>query len=210
MPEQTSAVCNYSRANPSKRYRELVRLYSQMHTQGAPGINAADMFAGKSLTPHLGKIKMAVMQTGSTSLLDYGSGKALLYRARDIKLPNGQTTPSVREFLGVETITCYDPAVDEFAAMPAGQFDGVITTDVLEHCPEDDLPWIIDEIFSKARKFVYANVAAFAALKTLPNGENAHCTVRPSDWWADMVKPIAARYPQILYHFSISPARGAC
>ncbi len=142
-------------------------------------------------------------------MLDYGSGKALLYKLRNLQLANGQVIPSVQEFLGVDAIACFDPAVGEYAQMPEEQFDGVISTDVLEHCPEDDLPWIIDEMFSKARKFVYANVAAYAAAKILPNGENAHCTVRPPAWWGELVKPIAARYPQMPYHFDISSSYGA-
>jgi len=204
--EQVADTRAYSRANPSARYRELVGLYQRMHVDGGSGIPAVDMFAGKSLAPHLAKIKSAVRQTGATSLLDYGCGKGLLYRSRDIQLPGGERIASVRDYLGADTIACYDPAVQEFMIMPEGQFDGVISTDVLEHCPEDDLPWIVDEMFSKARKFVYANVAAFAALKTLPNGENAHCTVRPASWWGELVAPIAARYPHVLYQFAVSRA----
>lgn len=55
----------------------------------------------------------------------------------------------------------------------------MICTDVLEHCPEEDIPWIVDELFAFARKFVYANIACFPARKQLPSGGNAHCTVKP-------------------------------
>ena len=62
--------------------------------------------------------------------------------------------------------------------------------DVLEHCPEQDLRWIVAEIFGFANRFVFANVASYEAMTTLPNGENAHCTVRPSEWWnAVFAKP---------------------
>jgi hypothetical protein len=34
---------------------------------------------------------------------------------------------------------------------------------------------------------VYLNVACFPARKTLPNGDNAHATVRPPQWWSDLM-----------------------
>ena len=52
---------------------------------------------------------------------------------------------------------------------------------------------IVAEIFSYARRFVYVNVACYPAEKRLPNGENAHCTVRPPEWWAKLYGD-AARY----------------
>jgi hypothetical protein len=54
----------------------------------------------------------------------------------------------------------------------------VISTDVLEHCPgKVNVPWIVDEMFGYATRFVFANVAVIPAGKRLPNGENAHCTI---------------------------------
>jgi hypothetical protein len=68
----------------------------------------------------------------------------------------------------------------------------VICTDVLEHCPEEDLPWIVGELFGYARLFVFANVACYPAMKTLPNGENAHCTIRPVEFWREIFQNAAA------------------
>jgi hypothetical protein len=75
----------------------------------------------------------------------------------------------------------------------------VISTDVLEHCPEEDMPWIVGELFAHATRFVFANVACFPARKRLPNGQNAHCTVRPLKWWRELVGKVAARHPTLLY-----------
>ena len=41
---------------------------------------------------------------------------------------------------------------------------------------------VVDEIFNFAREFVYLKVSCCPAKKTLPNGENAHCTIQPPDW----------------------------
>ena len=73
----------------------------------------------------------------------------------------------------------------------------MISTDVLEHCPEDDIPWIVGEIFGFADRFVFANVACYPARKRLPTGENAHCTIKPPDWWEALIRTVAARHPDI-------------
>lgn len=200
------ATESYSRDNPSPRYRELTSLYAQMHVGGLPdqNIKAQDLFAGSSIVPQLPKIRMFVAETGAKTLLDYGSGKGLQYRARNLKLRSGEIIPSIQGYLGVDSIACYDPGIAEFQNFPDGQFDGVISTDVLEHCPEPDLPWIIEEMFGAARKFIFANIASYLAGKTLLNGENAHCTVRPAEWWNEIIAPIAARHPGVIWRFEVS------
>jgi hypothetical protein len=42
---------------------------------------------------------------------------------------------------------------------------------------------------------VFASIASFPAIKSLPNGENAHCTVRPPEWWAGLLHATAHRHP---------------
>lgn len=196
----------YSRNNPSPRYRELTALYAQAHAGGLPdqNIKAQDLFNGVSILPQLPKIRLLCQKLGARTLLDYGCGKGLQYRAKNIKLRTGEIIPDVRSYLGVETIACYDPGVPEFQKFPEATFDGVISTDVLEHCPEPDLPWILEEMFGAATKFVFANIAAYPAGKRLPNGENAHCTVRPQEWWNEIIAPIAARHPGVFARFEVS------
>jgi hypothetical protein len=206
MSALATAAETYSRNNPSPRYRELTALYAQAHVGGLPdqNIKAQDLFNGVSILPQLQKIKLLVSEFGVKTLLDYGSGKGIQYRARNIKMRDGEIIPSVQSYLGVESIHCYDPGVAEFQKFPDGQFDGVISTDVLEHCPEPDLPWILDEMFGAASKFIFANIAAYPARKTLPNGENAHCTVQPQEWWNEIIAPIAARHPGVFARFEVS------
>jgi hypothetical protein len=53
---------------------------------------------------------------------------------------------------------------------------------------------VIDELFSHSRKFVYAVATCYPAKKSLPNGENAHCTVMPPDWWRGQMEAAARRH----------------
>jgi len=100
------------------------------------------------------------------TMLDYGCGKAqhhdLTWKA-----------------------TKYDPAIPEFNVKPIGTFDLVISTDVLEHIPEENIDNIIADIFSYQGKWVFVSVCCRKAREILPNGMNAHATVKPEDWWKD-------------------------
>lgn len=190
----------FSRDNPSPRYRQLAALYAQMHVEGETrlGIPAAQTFPGSSLAPHIARIKRMIDATKAKTILDYGAGKGLQYRPQKIVVDGRHVADGIAEYWDAE-VFCYDPGYAPHSALPKGVFDGVISTDVLEHCPEEDLPWILDEILGYATKFVYLNVACFAARKSLPNGENAHVTVRPPDWWAGLVRARTAARPHLTW-----------
>jgi hypothetical protein len=189
----------FSRANPSPRYRELVELYRRMHAEGESFLNvpAEETFGGFSLTPHAHLVKELIEGSGSQSILDYGSGKGRQYDQRNVKLATGAVVESILDYWGVDYVHCYDPSYAPVAAVPQGRFDGVVCTDVLEHCPEPDLPWIVDELFAYADRFVFATVTCYPAMKRLPSGENAHCTTKPPEWWIELFQRTAARHPAV-------------
>jgi len=159
-----------------------------MHARGEAirGIAPEQTFAGTSLLPQAHHIRRLVEQTGARSILDYGSGKGAQYRPMPLAENGVRRWGSIQEYWGVERIVCYDPAYPPFSTLPAGRFDGVVCTDVLEHCAEEDLEWIVAGLFALAARFVFASVACHPAVKRLPNGENAHCTVRPPEYWREL------------------------
>ena len=191
----------YSRTTPSPRYRELLTQYVQMHVHGEQfrHIPAEQTFAGQSLPRHATAIKALIDAHAARTILDYGSGKGRQYQPLKVQLPDGREFPSIPAYWNVEAITCYDPGYEPHSRLPQGKFDGVLCTDVLEHCPQDDLEWIVGELFGYARKFVYANVACYPAIKRLANGENAHCTVQSTAWWKALVDRIAVQHSQVRY-----------
>ena len=184
----------YSRSNPSPRFVELLEQYRAMHREGdvRRGTPAEHTFDGKSLPRQASRIKKMIERSGARTILDYGSGKGRQYLPAGIMENGAVRWNSMQEYWGVASIRCYDPGHAPFSALPEGQFDGVVCTDVLEHCPEEDLPWIVGELFGYARLFVFANVACYPAAKTLPNGENAHCTIRPVSFWRELFDKAAA------------------
>jgi hypothetical protein len=191
----------FNRHSPSGRYLELLEQYRNLHERGEPllGLGAEKTFSGQSLMPHVGRIKALLDRTDARTVLDYGCGKGQQYGPIELRAADGVVYPSVLDYWDVDCVHCYDPAYVPYSELPKETFDAVVCTDVLEHCPEDDIGWILDELFGYARKFVYANVACFPAKKHLPNGENAHCTVRPASWWQALLAQAAARRPGVLW-----------
>jgi SAM-dependent methyltransferase len=191
----------YSRTNPSQRYVDLQKMYRSMHQVGATatGQSPEQTFPGMSLLPHLERIRALIGRTGARNVLDYGCGKGQQYAPGHVKDADGKAYDSVIDLWDVDYVHCYDPCHEPYSKLPEGRFDAVICTDVLEHCPEQDVPWILDEIFAYAERCVYASIACYPAKKHLPNGENAHCTIRPVDWWREHIRTASAKNPEVVW-----------
>ncbi len=201
----------FSRDNPSPRYRELLELYRRMHDEGERflGLEPAATYPGVSLMPHIRRIKALVDETGAKTILDYGSGKGMQYEPQRIALEGEGDWEGVLDYWDVDEVRCYDPCYERYRKLPDQKFDGVVCTDVLEHCVPEDVPWIIEEIFSFATRFVYAAIACYPAKSRLPNGENAHCAVRPPEWWRRLFDEVAQAHPGVKWQASLGELSGA-
>jgi hypothetical protein len=192
---------NFSRENPSPRYRELTALYRRLHAEGEVHLGLAPerTYPGVSGLSHAARVKALIDQTGARTVLDYGCGKGQQYDASELELPGVGRVDSIIDYWDVDEVRCYDPCVPQFATLPAESYGGVIATDVLEHCPEEDMPWIVGELFAFARCFVFASIACYPAKTRLPNGENAHCTIRSVDWWRGVFSQAAREHPRTVW-----------
>ncbi len=188
----------YTKENPSPKYIELGELYKQLHEEGEKSLNLKpeETFQGISLAPQLAKIKKGIALTGSQTLLDYGCGKALAWQpGKFLEIDGSKIT--TQDFLGVNEVYLYDPGYQPYSTAPTKKYDAVICTDVLEHIPEADIRWFVNELFAYANKYVFANIAVYPANKILPNGENAHCTIKPIDWWKAVFDDVSAVHPNM-------------
>lgn len=122
------------------------------------------------------------------SLLDYGCGHGTQYQAPHF----------LHKYWNLEQLWKYDPGVKEWNNKPVGKFDCVINTDVLEHIPEEFVYGVIDEIFSYAEKLVYFSIATAPAKAILPNGENAHCTLKDHDEWVKIIDARRGNIPTVV------------
>ena len=165
-------MSQYSRQNPSPRYRELVTLYQQVHREGIPEQNLAgeDVYVGKSLIGHLPAIQALVEATGTKSLLDYGAGKGRLAMelVKLLKRP-------IR-------ITPYDPAIPGWDAEPEPD-EMVACIDVLEHIEPERLDVVLDHLARLVKRVGYFTVHTGPAERILPDGRNAHLIQEKPTWW---------------------------
>ncbi len=187
----------FTSGHPSRRFSQMIEQNRLLHAAGdvSLGMSADDTFDGHTLRKHEAAISALIEQTQAKTLLDFGAGKGTGYtrlesEATDSRIRTHPTWPGVR-------VTCYDPAYAPFAAPYEGKFDGVISTDVIEHIADEDVDWVLDEMFRAARRFVYVVAACYPARKSLPNGENAHVTLQAPSWWKLQMEMAARRNPGI-------------
>lgn len=83
-------------------------------------------------------------------------------------------------------------------AVPAtqGRFDAVTCLEGLEQIPLEDVGWVVDELFQRARDFV------FAAVKVAPPPRRRLVqppagTVHTADWWVKHFESAATRHPKL-------------
>jgi hypothetical protein len=136
-------------------------------------------YPGASFHKELPHIKSLMNEVKPKTILDFGCGKGKQYSALNLHL----------QLPKFEKLVLYDPAVPQFSKRPDKEnFDLIYSTDVMEHIPEWDIPNIFDYIFKHA-KSVYLAIHTGPAFAVLPNGENAHCTQKPIEWWEEKIKP---------------------
>ena len=201
----------YSRENPSEEYKELVGEYTNLHENGNETVPADKMFNGISLAFYVPDLMEIVLnKEKAKSILDYGCGKGKLYSSTEYNTLNldkkgRRLNDSLPNLWQLDYYALYDPGYKEHNKLPKGKYDGVICTDVIEHIDENDCDWILDEIFSYGKKFVYVTIACYKALKTFDNGKNVHVNVQDPDYWKEKLNKIHEKYSylNVYSHFDV-------
>lgn len=104
-------------------------------------------------------------QISAKRILDYGAGKCTLA----LSLPN-------------LPIFNYDPAIPGLDDDPQPA-DLLVSTDVMEHIEPECLDDVLDHMMALSLAAVFLIVATRPALKSLPDGRNAHLIQKRIAWW---------------------------
>ena len=135
-------------------------------------------------------LKTIIEKNKVENLLDYGSGKGERYFKESSF--GGETYPPLKDYWKINP-TLFDPGVPH--PKPKNKkFDIVISIDVLEHIPLEDLNWVLNEIFDFSNGIVFLNIACYAAERTFSNGTNVHVSIYHPMWWYGFVTSVASNY----------------
>ncbi|BAQ88888.1 putative methyltransferase [uncultured Mediterranean phage uvMED] len=179
----------FSRENPSPQYIKLLDEYKKMHEGGK-------VFDGRSLRDWIDIIHNLLQKHSCKTLLDYGSGQGTLY-TNDYHYLTNKLNCKLQDYWGLDKVYLYEPALKNFDVLPDKTFDAVICTDVLEHIPKADLGWVLEEMFARANKLLFLNIATYPALKTFEDGTNVHVSLFPVEDWLRFIERIHQRYPTV-------------
>ena len=172
---------------------KLIELYEQMADQGyerSDGKKVESAYNDFELKKFRNHVSTYIKTPYIKTVLDYGCGGSN-WDAPDFDPSNGQ---SAKEYFDLENVYYYEPARDMDERQ---KVDCVVNFDVLEHIFISDLPAVLRDICSYAKQMVIINVACYDAAARLPNGENAHITVRKPQWWKGVLDMISIEYPHL-------------
>ncbi len=177
----------------SKKGQELIKMYEKMFREGYDRTDQQRVdiaFSDFELRAYREQILSIFNEHSISTVLDYGCGGSD-WRSSDFDEASGQ---SAIEYFKLQNAYRYEPAlnIDE-----RQRVDCVISFDLLEHIFISDVPAVLRDMFSYATKLIVLNVACYPAAAKLPNGENAHVTVRHPFWWKGMIDGISVEYPTI-------------
>jgi len=185
-----------SSKKPSSDFKKLIEMYKKIHKEGAKLNNKIkktpeETYNGESTLFFADFLKKFIMKNNCKTLLDYGSGKGDCYFNE--KKFGTKNIPPLKDYWNIIP-ELYDPAVDNLKKPLNKKYDIVISVDVLEHIPRQDLFWVINEIFSLSKKIVFLNIACYPAEALLEDGRNAHVSIFDPMWWCGFITAIAHNY----------------
>jgi hypothetical protein len=183
----------FSPTQPTKQQERLIELYTQMADDGYDTIDNQKVevaFSDMEIRAFKDIVKPLIKQYEVKTLLDYGCGGS----DYDVAGFNEEDNQSAKSFFELDEVSLFEPARDIDQRKKS---DGVVCFDVLEHIFISDVPRVVRELFELTDKLLIVNVACYEARALLPNGENAHITVRPSLWWKGLFDTISIEYPNV-------------
>lgn len=83
----------------------------------------------------------------------------------------------------------YDPGMVDIDVMPSGQFDCVVSSDVLEHVEPERLMDTLETLASKAKKVIITDIACYPTGKVFGEGpyigQDMHLSIHEPIWWRE-------------------------
>lgn len=143
----------------SKEYRKLITKKHVDKPWGGQGHSWMFLIA-----PLLNRFPAGV------TILDFGCGR-------------GTFKPAMLKLRPDAIITEYDPGVPGKDVLSWDQVDFITCTDVMEHVEEKYVDNTLISLNTLCKWGIFFNIDLALARTLLPDGTNAHITVKPAAWW---------------------------
>jgi mitochondrial fission protein ELM1 len=169
----------FNRTQPSSQFSQLVQMISEKKVSwNAPDYVSQEKLSSFNLHPF-------TSSKDNPSLLYYGLGSS------------SDLSPTTDPFFHS------DPSLDITAfnwctldsSRPNKTCDIVYGSEGLTLLPNEDVPWVLEEIFSLASELVFITICDLNLLATTPSYFRGHS--RDFYWWATQLQAISTRYPAI-------------
>lgn len=132
---------------------------------------------------HADEILKFIPEINAESILDYGCGQGQL------KLEIEKRGSNIRVYE-------YDPAIPEKSIPNCTRCDLIVCTDVMEHIEPEKVINVLAHIYGLSKRGAFFNISCKEAKAVLPDGRNAHLTVKPPEWWIETIK----KFPWKIHH----------
>jgi 2-polyprenyl-3-methyl-5-hydroxy-6-metoxy-1,4-benzoquinol methylase len=138
-----------------------------------------------------------LLKLNAHTVLDYGCGKGAVKEWMSTNLPSYDVYE-------------YDPGI-EGKDSPPNPADYIICFDVMEHIEPKYVDNVIEHLRGLMLKGGYIYICLLPAHELLPNGSNAHLTIKPAEWWLEKFKnafEVVENVIQTRGHIGLAITRG--
>lgn len=156
-----------------QKYIELYKEINLKETKSIKEVSYQEHWPIEAYSPDISEL---AKKFDAKTILDYGCSDGTQY-----------TRMRLHERFNYPLPYLYEPSIPFLSMFPKRTFDMVVCTDVLEHVAAPLVDQILTRIMYFADKVAYLSIADTPANLVLSNGENAHCTLKPAEWWVERI-----------------------
>jgi mitochondrial fission protein ELM1 len=103
----------------------------------------------------------------------------------------------------IEKVTEFDPTARSNKSPATPKADAIICLDTLEFVPDDDVPWLLRQLFSDADRLLYCEVQNTPPRLDLANGSRISRHSRTLDWWQYQFALVARHFPAVRWRLCV-------
>lgn len=179
---------------PSRAFRELSRV-AQSRPPDSP--RNGEMAAGDSAAG-AGDLARLLEECHAVSVLDC--------RLNAVPSTSIMRVPGVAN-AGIEQVVTFDPTGTLREEAHARRLDAAVCLDALAFVPDDDIPWLLGQLFTRARRLLYCVVLDQPERLDPATATRLRRRSRTVEWWQYQFETVARHHPAVRWRLHIQRNR---